>query len=46
MMELLGTPLGEKVAMTSDDLVLRSMDFPGADLIADRCQLFWCQVTG
>ncbi len=36
MMELLGTPLGEKVAATSDDLVLRSMDFPGADLIADR----------
>ena len=36
MMQLLDTPLGEKVAATSDDLVLRSMDFPGADLIADR----------
>lgn len=36
MMELLGTALGEKVAATSDDLVLRSMDFPGSDLIADR----------
>lgn len=36
MMELLGTPLGEKVAQTSDDLVIRAMDFPGADVIADR----------
>lgn len=36
MMELLGTPLGEKVAATADDLVVRQMDFPGADTIADR----------
>lgn len=36
MMQLLDTPLGEKVAMTSDDLVVRNMDFPGADMIADR----------
>lgn len=36
MMELLGTPLGEKVSQTADDLVLRAMDFPGADVIADR----------
>lgn len=33
---LLGTPLGQKVADTSADLVLRNMDFNGADDIADR----------
>lgn len=36
MIELLGTPLGEKVAQTSDDLVVRQMDFQGSDQIADR----------
>lgn len=36
MLEVLGTPLGEKVAATSDDLIMRNMDFPGADEIADR----------
>lgn len=36
MMQLLDTPLGEKVATTADDLVMRAMDFPGSDLIADR----------
>ena len=33
---LLGTPLGQKVADTSGDLVIRNMDFNGADDIADR----------
>jgi hypothetical protein len=36
MMELLNTPLGEKVAQVGDDLVVREMDFPGADVLADR----------
>jgi hypothetical protein len=36
MMELLNTPLGEKVAQSSDDLIVRNMDFPGSDAIADR----------
>jgi hypothetical protein len=35
-MELLGTPLGEKIAQTADDLVVRGMDFMGSDEIADR----------
>lgn len=35
-MELMATPIGEKVAMTADDLIVRQMDFPGADEIADR----------
>jgi hypothetical protein len=35
-MQLLATPVGEKIAATSDDLIVRQMDFPGADLIADR----------
>lgn len=36
MMTLLDTPLGEKVAQVGDDLVVREMDFPGADVLADR----------
>jgi len=36
MVELLGTPLGEMVAKTSGDIVVRNMDFPGADEVADR----------
>lgn len=36
MLELMNTPLGEKIAQSADDLIVRSMDFPGADLIADR----------
>ena len=36
MMQLLDTPLGEKVAQVGDDLVVREMDFPGADVLADR----------
>lgn len=33
---LLGTPLGQRIADTSGDLILRGMDFYGADDIADR----------
>lgn len=36
MLELLGTPLGEQVAATSGDIIVRNMDFPGADEVADR----------
>lgn len=36
MVELLGTPLGELVAKQSGDIVIRNMDFPGADEVADR----------
>ncbi len=36
MMELLGTPLGEVVVKTGADVVLRNMDFNGADVLADR----------
>jgi hypothetical protein len=36
MVELLGTPLGETVAKTSGDLVVRAMDFPNSDAVADR----------
>lgn len=36
MIDLMSTPLGEKVAAVADDLIVRQMDFPGADLIADR----------
>jgi hypothetical protein len=36
MVELLGTPLGEVVASTGADIVLRNMDFHGADELADR----------
>ena len=36
MMELLGTPLGEMVAHTSGDLIVRAMDFPNSDTVADR----------
>ena len=35
-MELMRTPVGEKVAAVADDLIVRQMDFPGADMIADR----------
>lgn len=34
--ELMATPLGEKVAAVADDLIVRNMDFPGAEDIADR----------
>jgi hypothetical protein len=36
LIELLATPLGEQVAATSGDIVVRNMDFPGADEVADR----------
>ncbi|HSS29913.1 MAG TPA: portal protein, partial [Nitrospiraceae bacterium] len=36
MLELLNTKLGEKVADTSGDIVLRNMDFPGSSEVADR----------
>jgi hypothetical protein len=36
MIELLGTPLGEQVSATSGDIIVRNMDFPGADEVADR----------
>lgn len=35
-LELMATPIGEKVAAVADDLIVRNMDFPGADVIADR----------
>lgn len=36
MLELLGTPLGEMTAKVAGDVVVRSMNFPDADTIADR----------
>ncbi|MCP3709736.1 hypothetical protein M3I54_22595 [Paraburkholderia sp. CNPSo 3274] len=36
MLGMLATPLGEKVAMVADDIVMRQFDWPGADQIADR----------
>ena len=36
MMQLLGTPMGEKIGQIGDDLIVRQMDFPGADVLADR----------
>jgi len=36
MLGLLSTPLGEKVASTADDIIMRQFDWPGADQIADR----------
>jgi hypothetical protein len=36
MMQLMQTPIGEKVATVGDDLIVRQMDFPGADVLADR----------
>lgn len=36
MLELLATPLGEMTAHVAGDVVVRSMDFPDADTIADR----------
>lgn len=34
--QLLGTPLGEKIANVADDVLVRQMDFPGSDVVADR----------
>jgi hypothetical protein len=36
MLELMRTPIGEKVANVGDDLMVRWMDFPGSDVLADR----------
>lgn len=33
---MLGTPLGEKIAQVADDIIVRNLDVPGADVIADR----------
>ena len=35
-LQLMATPLGEPVAQTSGDLVVRMMDAPGAEAVADR----------
>lgn len=34
--QMLGTPLGEKIAQVADDVIVRNLDVPGADVIADR----------
>jgi Phage P22-like portal protein len=36
MIDLLKTPLGEPIAKTGADLIVRNMDFPGASDLADR----------
>lgn len=39
MIELLRTALGQTVVETGADIVLRNMDFPGADELADRAMV-------
>lgn len=34
--QMLATPLGEKIAQVADDVIIRNMDVPGSDVIADR----------
>jgi len=36
MLELLATPAGEMVAKAACDLMVRAMDFPNSDMVADR----------
>lgn len=36
MLHLLTTPLGEMVAQNAGDVMIRNMDFPSADMVADR----------
>lgn len=36
MADLLPTALGEKIAQVADDIIVRNMDFPGSDIVADR----------
>lgn len=36
MLELLATPAGEMVAKSACDLMVRAMDFPNSDMVADR----------
>jgi hypothetical protein len=39
MVELMSTPLGEVIVKTGADIVLRNMDFHGADELADRAMV-------
>ena len=34
--DMLATPLGEKIAQVADDIIIRQLDVPGAEAIADR----------
>lgn len=36
MLQLMGTPIGPKIAQVGDDLLVRQMDFPQSDILADR----------
>ena len=36
MLELLTTPLGQMAAQVAGDVIVRAMDWPGADTVADR----------
>jgi hypothetical protein len=36
LMQLMETPLGEKIAAVADDVIVRQMDFNGAEVVADR----------
>jgi hypothetical protein len=36
MIELMGTPIGEQVAQVGADILVRQMDAPGMDVLADR----------
>ena len=36
MLQLMGTPIGEKVAAVGADLLVRQMDMPQSDVLADR----------
>lgn len=36
MLELLNTPAGQMVASSAADLMVRAMDFPNSDMVADR----------
>ncbi len=36
MLQLLGTPIGEEIAKVGSDILVRQMDAPGMDVLADR----------
>jgi hypothetical protein len=36
LMQLMDSPLGEKIAAVADDVIVRQMDFNGSDIVADR----------
>ena len=36
MLQALSTPLGQSIASTASDVIMRQFDWPGADQIADR----------